>query len=83
MRLLRLFIILDARGWATAAELANVADLTPHEVAAHLRTMKSVGLIEVQPRRFSKGENVPTSYRTKKSVPPYGGERPKEDEEAA
>ena len=82
MRLLRVFILLDARGWATVAELANVADLTPHEVAAHLRTMKSVGLIEVQPRRFSKGENVPASYRTKKSVPPTG-ERPKEGEEAA
>lgn len=66
MRLLRIFILLDARGWATVSELANVANLTPHEVAAHIRTMKSVGLIEVQPRRFSKGENIPASYRLRK-----------------
>lgn len=79
---MRIFVLLDARGWTTVAELADMSDLTPHEVAAHLRTMKSVGLIEVQPRRFSKGENVPTSYRTKKSVPPYGGERPKATEES-
>jgi len=65
--LLRVFIILDGRGWATVAELAKVANLTPHQVAAHLRTMKSVGLIEVQARRFSKGENVPTSYRIKRT----------------
>ena len=45
--------------------------------------MKSIGLIEVQPLRFSKGENFPTSYRTKKSVPPRRGERPNVDEEAA
>ena len=61
-----MFILLDGRGWASVAELANVSNLSPHEVAAHLRTMKSVGLIEVQPRRFSKGENVPTSYRIKR-----------------
>ena len=66
MSLLRVFILLDGRGWATVAELAKITNLTPHQVAAHLRTMKSVGLIESQPRRFSKGENVPTSYRLKK-----------------
>jgi len=71
--LLRVFILLDARGWATVSELANVANLTPHQVAAHLRTMKSVGIIEVQVRRTSQGVKVPTSYRLKKSVPPTGG----------
>jgi predicted transcriptional regulator len=56
----------NVRGWASVAELANVSNLSPHEVAAHLRTMKSVGLIEVQARRFSKGENVPASYRLRR-----------------
>ena len=39
--------------------------------------------IKILPSRFNKGENVPTSYRTKKSVPPRRGERPDVDEEAA
>lgn len=71
-----MFILLDGRGWASVAELANVSNLSPHEIAAHLRTMKSVGLIEVQPRRFSKGENVPASYRIKRKLKSNGKDGP-------
>ena len=56
----------DSEDKPPVAELANVSNLTPHQVAAHLRTMKSVGLIELQARQFSKVENVPALYQLKR-----------------
>ena len=71
--LLRVYIVLDGRDWASAADISQELGATPHQVAAAMRTLAALGLVQSTPRTKRNGSRIPTAYRRQDAVPPVGG----------
>ncbi len=71
--LLRVYIVLDGRDWASAADISHELGATPHQVAAALRTLAALGLVQSTPRTKRNGSRVPTAYRRQDAISPNGG----------
>ena len=59
---LKVLILLDQRGWITASHIGKRLDMTPHEVASHLRILQRVGLVDNRPRQRINGTRRAAIY---------------------
>ena len=62
IKTLRVLILLDEKGWISAAHISKILHMTPHEGASHLRMLQRVGLVDNQPSRKIQGTRTGTIY---------------------